>query len=38
MELKLPSPVLHIEHLDFHFPTHSVFQGCNLQFLSLIHI
>ena len=32
MELNLPSPVLHIEHLDFHFPTHSVFQGCNLQF------
>lgn len=31
MELNA-SPTLHIEHLDFHFPTHSVFQGCNLQF------
>lgn len=32
MELNLSSPTLHIEHLDFHFATHSVFQGCNLQF------
>ena len=32
MELNATSPTLHIEHLDFHFPTHSVFQGCNLQF------
>ncbi|WP_058049688.1 ATP-binding cassette domain-containing protein [Janthinobacterium sp. Ant5-2-1] len=32
MELNLSSPVLHVEHLDFHFPTHSVFQGFNLQF------
>ena len=32
MELNASSPTLHIEHLDFHFPTHSVFQGCNLQF------
>ena len=32
MELKLPSPVLHVEQLDFHFATHSVFQCCNLQF------
>ena len=31
MELNA-SPTLHIEHLDFHFPTHSVFHGCNLQF------
>ncbi|MCL6487261.1 ATP-binding cassette domain-containing protein [Janthinobacterium lividum] len=32
MELNACSPTLQIEHLDFHFPTHSVFQGCNLQF------
>ncbi|MCM2568760.1 ABC transporter ATP-binding protein [Janthinobacterium kumbetense] len=32
MELNLPTPVLHLEHLDFHFPTHSVFQGYNQQF------
>ncbi|WP_215405017.1 ATP-binding cassette domain-containing protein [Janthinobacterium sp. JC611] len=32
MELNPPTPVLHVEHLDFHFPTHSVFQGVNLQF------
>ena len=32
MELNASSPTLNIEHLDFHFPTHSVFQGCNLQF------
>ncbi len=31
MELK-SSPVLHVEQLDFHFATHSVFQRCNLQF------
>jgi ABC-2 type transport system ATP-binding protein len=32
MELNASSPALQIEHLDFHFPTHSVFQGCNLRF------
>ncbi|MGK5080220.1 ABC transporter ATP-binding protein [Janthinobacterium sp. HLX7-2] len=32
MELNVSSPVLHIEQLDFHFATHSVFQRRNLQF------
>lgn len=32
MELNLPSPVLHVEQLDFHFATHSVFQGFNQKF------
>ena len=32
MELNLSSPVLHVEQLDFHFATHSVFQRRNLQF------
>lgn len=31
MELKLPSPLLRIAQLDFHFATHSVFQRFNLQ-------
>ncbi|APA70975.1 hypothetical protein [Janthinobacterium sp. 1_2014MBL_MicDiv] len=26
------SPVLQVEHLDFHFPTRSVFQGCRQPF------
>ena len=32
MELNLPSPTLQIEHLDFHFATHSVFQDYSQQF------
>ena len=32
MELNVSSPVLHIAQLDFHFATHSVFQGFNKQF------
>ena len=32
MELNASSPTLHIEHLDFHVPTHSVFQRFNQQF------
>lgn len=32
MELNLSSPMLHVEQLDFHFATHSVFQRRNLQF------
>lgn len=32
MELNVSSPVLHIAQLDFHFATHSVFQGFNQQF------
>ncbi|MGK5047692.1 ATP-binding cassette domain-containing protein [Janthinobacterium sp. GB4P2] len=32
MELNASSPTLQIEHLDFHFATHSVFQGFNQQF------
>lgn len=32
MELNACSPTLHIAQLDFHFPTHSVFQGFNQQF------
>ncbi|PHV15040.1 ABC transporter ATP-binding protein [Janthinobacterium sp. BJB303] len=32
MELNVCTPTLHIEHLDFHFPTHSVFQGFKQQF------
>ena len=31
MELNASSPTLHIAQLDFHFPTHSVFQGFHLQ-------
>ena len=32
MELNTYSPTLQVEHLDFHFPTHSVFQGFSQQF------
>lgn len=32
MELNLPSPVLRITQLDFHFATHSVFQRFEQQF------
>jgi len=32
MELKQSSPMLHVEQLDFHFATHSVFQGFSQQF------
>lgn len=32
MELNAPSPVLHVEQLDFHFATHSVFQGFQQRF------
>ena len=32
MELNAPSPVLHVEQLDFHFATHSVFQGLHQRF------
>lgn len=32
MELNAPSPVLHVEQLDFHFATHSVFQGFHQRF------
>lgn len=32
MELNTRSPMLHIAQLDFHFATHSVFQGFNKQF------
>ena len=32
MELKQSSPMLHVEQLDFHFATHSVFQGFSRQF------
>ncbi|MBB5608165.1 MULTISPECIES: ATP-binding cassette domain-containing protein [unclassified Janthinobacterium] len=32
MELNLSTPVLHVEQLDFHFATHSVFQRFSRQF------
>ncbi|MCX7292790.1 ATP-binding cassette domain-containing protein [Janthinobacterium sp.] len=32
MELTAPTPMLHVEQLDFHFATHSVFQRFNQQF------